>query len=209
MAKPALTVHVAFERLIDEFGEDEVRSLSEEWVGKAKRRMRVKDGKGAPSINRSVRDSMVCMLVMALRFGTKKSVVWCCRWLAKNADIEIMGWKDSQSLSSAPIPQANIPEELMLIRTLDNAETIRRIYNSVYKSFDDDHHFVMHAVHSLLLLLDERQATDTPRFVIMRVIEGASLYVSIKNAGSLFEGLDIISGRLGLAPPEHAKRTER
>jgi hypothetical protein len=209
MAKPNLTLHVELERLFDKFGEEAVRSQLEEWEGKPKRRMRVKDGKGAPSINRTIRDSMVCMLVMALRFGTRKSVVWCCRWLAKNADIEIMGWKDSQSLSSSPIPQANIPEELMLIRTLDNAETIRRIYNSVYKSFDDDHHFVMHAVLSLLLLLDERQATDTPRFVIMRVVEGASLYISIKNAGSLFKGLDIISGRLGLALPEQAKPTER
>jgi hypothetical protein len=206
MAKPDPTLHVELERIFDKFSEDEVLSLV---VDKPKRRVRVKDGKGAPSINRTVRDSMVCMLVMALRFGTRKSVRWCSRWLAENALIEILAIKDFQSLSREPHRQINAPKEQLLLRTLDNPESIRRIYNSVYKSFDDDDHFVMHAVHSLLLLFDERQSTDIPRFEFVRIVEGVSLFISIKKTDSLFKGLDMISGRLGLAPPEHSKRTER
>ena len=137
-ASPEDQILKFLEQLYDQFGQDAVEGVRQK---KPKRRGRVKSGRGAPTIDRELRDELVLALVEVVKLARgDDNTRWACNWLANTVTI-----RGSETRGGSPWE-----------RSWETSESLRRIYNKARKSWREDLVFRANLVFMYKMLIDWR-----------------------------------------------------
>ena len=145
MARPASRAVIEdqirkdLEQLYERYGQDAVEVVMQT---APKRRGRVKSGRGAPAIDRELRDAIVFALVEVVKLAKgDDNTSWACLWLANNVTIR---GKEMRGGS-------------MWQRSWKKPGTLRRIYNEAHKRWREDLTFQANLFFTYKMLIDWRR----------------------------------------------------
>ncbi len=129
------------EQLYERFGQDAVEAVMQ--TGPRRRgRGRVKSGRGAPTIDRELRDGLVFALVVVVKLGIDEdNTSRACHWIANNITIR------GKEMRGGSVWQ----------RSWGEPEALRRIYNKAQTRWRDDWVFQQNVLFTYKMFIDWRR----------------------------------------------------